>query len=732
MTIRKSCISSLTLLTLIAVVFCSVVLGQNAPALSVLLKPYSGPRSLATGSLLTASADDANSILLNPAGLAFEPYRELLLSYDKYLLDMDLSNISYALPYRKTGFAVGIKRFNGGTLYVMQNGVSLGSLPAQLDEMATLSFGTALWDNFALGVNGKIFRTTILDKYTATGTAYDIGTLWSFLDTKISLGLAVRNIGSAIQYRTVQEDLPLNSEIAGGLKLLDTYTYKLSVGAGITYEKLGDTVYNLGTEFQFSDMLSLRASCNLDKIYGNTLCAGFGIRFINNSIDYAWSGINDLDNLHHLAMTIRFDTAGIFGKGEGYIKKGMYSRAYHQLTSIPEKNSHYLKARTLIKENEGNIFLAKSSRQFRDALLATNQCSVAVQTMKSVPVSIYSLLPQLRVPPITVVIKNNSKQKKDFMIVYRFIPITDEQITRITVEPGKQESCWLFPILPSARAAKVQVSESDVLHLRVYSTGTDNKKITKVCDDFMENITFCPNNQYFTQIKNSSGSVVDVLPTLCSWVTYNDPSMSIVLTKASDRGLRETPAIKIVGAQDPSIFAKAQEQTEKDYFEQIRIIYETLKEDYNITYLNNPVAERGEFITSQRVKFPAQTLLEKGNCIELSVLFASLLEGIDINPIIVLLPSEGHCVVGWEIPGSTGSRYRLLETNLFGEYFEKVVGLGKSIELRYGLTELFDNGIPFDSQGIYKKDKDVIILNIKMLRKYFPPSKLFLSNKSYQ
>ena len=75
--------------------------------------------------------------------------------------------------------------------------------------------------------------------------------------------------------------------------------------------------------------------------------------------------------------------------------------------------------------------------------------------------------------------------------------------------------------------------------------------------------------------------------------------------------------------------------------EQAGAIYKALT-SMGVKYVNTPVSF-GEGI--QRVKFPAETLEDRsGNCIDLSVLFASAFELLDMRPAILIIP--GHAFVG--------------------------------------------------------------------------------------
>jgi hypothetical protein len=87
---------------------------------------------------------------------------------------------------------------------------------------------------------------------------------------------------------------------------------------------------------------------------------------------------------------------------------------------------------------------------------------------------------------------------------------------------------------------------------------------------------------------------------------------------------------------------------------QVRAIFQALKLDASITYVNSIVSfnpEEGS--RSQRVRLPRQALDEQqANCLDGALLFASLLEAASLNPALVILPN--HALVA--LAESTGSR----------------------------------------------------------------------------
>ncbi len=92
-----------------------------------------------------------------------------------------------------------------------------------------------------------------------------------------------------------------------------------------------------------------------------------------------------------------------------------------------------------------------------------------------------------------------------------------------------------------------------------------------------------------------------------------------------------------------------------DVRRQIKVIYDGLKAQ-GFRYLNTPIVKFEKVegfrwwdtLLSQRIRTPADVIRAKaGNCVELSLLFASIFEAIGIDSVIVDLP--GHCMVGFVI-----------------------------------------------------------------------------------
>jgi hypothetical protein len=133
--------------------------------------------------------------------------------------------------------------------------------------------------------------------------------------------------------------------------------------------------------------------------------------------------------------------------------------------------------------------------------------------------------------------------------------------------------------------------------------------------------------------KDSQGWV-DLAMTIAGWVTPHIPEIDTLIRVAASLH----PSGQLVGYQgtpDP--------QTGDIARAQVKAIYDVLHAK-GVTYINSPVSyPQG----TQRVKFPGDAWrLSSANCIDGTVLFASAIENIGLNPRIVLIP--GHAFVAWE------------------------------------------------------------------------------------
>lgn len=164
-----------------------------------------------------------------------------------------------------------------------------------------------------------------------------------------------------------------------------------------------------------------------------------------------------------------------------------------------------------------------------------------------------------------------------------------------------------------------------------------------------------------------SGKWQDMTPYLGAFVTPNVPILMTFLRVVAERHLRE----RLVGYQGNPEAVEPQ----------IRAIFDALKADADVTYVNSVIdfnPDQGS--ASQRVRLPRESLEDSlANCIDGTVLFASLLEAISLSPAIVVIP--GHAFLAWETwrdRNGYSDEWKYLETTMIGSNtFEEACASGE-------------------------------------------------------
>ena len=188
---------------------------------------------------------------------------------------------------------------------------------------------------------------------------------------------------------------------------------------------------------------------------------------------------------------------------------------------------------------------------------------------------------------------------------------------------------------------------------------------------------------------------IPLLDHIAAWVTPRTESVRQTLRDAADYppyGFDGYPK-----AHDPE-FVRSQ----------IKAIYQTLQEKVELAFIDSPFAigpNNGE--ERQTVRLPNESLRTRSaNCIDGSVLYASLIELASLEPAIVFL--KGHAFVGWKT-GADADTYEFLETTMTrNASFEEALDRGMERYQQLINDGWFDREI-FDRTGFAR------LLDIKAL-----------------
>lgn len=128
---------------------------------------------------------------------------------------------------------------------------------------------------------------------------------------------------------------------------------------------------------------------------------------------------------------------------------------------------------------------------------------------------------------------------------------------------------------------------------------------------------------------------------IAAWVTPNDPAVGALVLKA----VRYLP---VEPPPSPNAMVGYSKANSKNVIDQVDAIYDALRIDYNMRYIQASVPYSGpdsSTAATQYIKLPAEVLQQhSGMCIELTLLLASAVERIGLHPEVVIIP--GHAFLG--------------------------------------------------------------------------------------
>jgi hypothetical protein len=265
--------------------------------------------------------------------------------------------------------------------------------------------------------------------------------------------------------------------------------------------------------------------------------------------------------------------------------------------------------------------------------------------------------------------------------------VTEAAIRTVTLlAHAQREVVYLVPQLSTTFAVGSVRSERPAqLHLKI----ADGDKI--LYEDTL-GITLLPRDS-LPLFREVGSDITKMTPEyIGAWVTPNSRAVDSFLTAAKQRH----PKKMFVGEQ-------------ADTVSQVKAIYDELKAR-GVSYVMDPTVNT-DLVKVQRTRLPSE-VLESTNaqCLEGTILFATMLEAIGLRPIIVLVP--GHAFVGWHATRADGVKpgadRLFLETTMVGSApFEAAVKTAMqraALELKSGnvdrgtsqlieLTDLRQGGI---------------------------------------
>lgn len=301
-----------------------------------------GARAVGMGSAFVTLADDPSGVYWNPAGLANLAGPQAMFSHTTWLLDIAFNFAAVTIPMQGAG-TLGLSAvflsMDDMERTTIDQPMGTGEYFSAGSYAFALSYARHLTDRFAIGANAKLIQEKIYHS-SATGIAFDIGTLFETQFNGLMIGMSISNYGTKMRMEgrdmLIQSDVdPLiygnNANINSHLDT-DAYDLPLMFRVGCSIDVLkgagnsnlvlavdalhpnNDVEYlNVGTEYTFNKMVALRAGYKSlfarDSEVGLSLGGGLRYKLMGMTelkLDYAYQDFGVLKDIQKFSVTLGF------------------------------------------------------------------------------------------------------------------------------------------------------------------------------------------------------------------------------------------------------------------------------------------------------------------------------------------------------------------------------------------------------------------------------------------
>jgi len=283
-----------------------------------------GARSISLGRAYVGELGDANSMLLNPAGINRIATFELSSMYANLAGDVSYTMINAALPTQFGVVGFGYTGSSVGDLMIttMEDTGRIGSIGSfnYGSNVMYVSYAGQPSENLSLGISGKYYSkgASQISGGTGAGMSVDLGAIYKVNDN-LRLGLSGQNLfNTGIKWEDgINEPIPYN--LRAGMVL--TPNDKLTVMLDAEKQQGSQVLFKAGSEFNIWKALWVRGGAEqMSQGEGQSYInytGGVGLKIGELKIDYAYyRDTLVLDNsTHFVSLTIDFP---VYGPGKAF------------------------------------------------------------------------------------------------------------------------------------------------------------------------------------------------------------------------------------------------------------------------------------------------------------------------------------------------------------------------------------------------------------------------------
>jgi len=273
------------------------------------LKTAVNARASAMGEAYTALAKDASATYWNPANLTQAESNSIVLSHNRWLLDIthNFAAVQLVRGDHNIAFSMNVISVPG----IEVRDYTPSEEPIGKSSVYNLHFGTSyarkLSDKWSVGAQIKYYYEKMY-LISAGGFGLDLGVLGKEIIKDMDWGLSIQNIGKMGKLLNTSTELPLLIRSGVGYSLPWKISENNIIAAADMVYILNDAFrFNIGAEAKLMNQFALR----LGYVIGSDsydFTAGFGLQLSRYQLSYAFVPYKyDLENSHRFSININFN-----------------------------------------------------------------------------------------------------------------------------------------------------------------------------------------------------------------------------------------------------------------------------------------------------------------------------------------------------------------------------------------------------------------------------------------
>jgi hypothetical protein len=272
------------------------------------LKIPVGARLMSSPDVVAGLSPDASLMYSNPAFLSGLPHAAAFITTSEWLDNLTFTSAGVGLPIGSQGTVLGI-----GATFLYSGGVQ--GYDAALNPVSQESFYDVGFDvtvshafrgtGLALAAGTTIIREHVLPT-DGSGYAFHLGA--SYWMGPNLFHAAARDLGGTVSFDSESWSVAPEYSFGGG-RIFASHLGQFFAGAQFTDSDAYGTRVQLGVDYQFNPMLTLRTGFtdNMDNSQrGAPFQAGFGLHYGVMTLDYAYTPQEYFSSVHTFSLAYAF------------------------------------------------------------------------------------------------------------------------------------------------------------------------------------------------------------------------------------------------------------------------------------------------------------------------------------------------------------------------------------------------------------------------------------------